>query len=41
MNTAECDIIIKMCRDNDVSMVGIFGSTARGGGFPVQRHGTR
>jgi uncharacterized protein len=22
--------IIKMCRDNDVSMVGIFGSTARG-----------
>jgi uncharacterized protein len=30
MNTAERDLIIKMCRDNDVSMVGIFGSTARG-----------
>ena len=34
MNTAERDIIIKMCRDNDVSMVGIFGSTARGEDSP-------
>ena len=30
MNTAERDIIIEMCRNNDVSMIGIFGSTARG-----------
>ena len=30
MNTAERDIIIEMCRENDVSMVGVFGSTARG-----------
>lgn len=32
MNAAARDVIIKMCRDNDVSMVGIFGSTARGEG---------
>jgi predicted nucleotidyltransferase len=30
MNTTERDIIINMCRDNEISMVGIFGSTARG-----------
>ena len=30
MNTAERDTIIEMCRNNDVSMIGIFGSTARG-----------
>jgi predicted nucleotidyltransferase len=30
MNTVERDIIVEMCRENDVSMVGIFGSTARG-----------
>jgi hypothetical protein len=30
MNTAERDIIIRTCRDYDVSMVGIFGSMARG-----------
>ena len=30
MNTAERDVIIELCRNNDVSMIGIFGSTARG-----------
>jgi uncharacterized protein len=30
MNTSERELIINMCRDNDISMVGIFGSTARG-----------
>jgi uncharacterized protein len=30
MNSAERDTIIEMCRNNDVSMIGIFGSTARG-----------
>jgi predicted nucleotidyltransferase len=30
MNAAERDIIIAMCREYDASMVGIFGSTARG-----------
>jgi len=30
MNTAERELIINICRDNDISMVGIFGSTARG-----------
>lgn len=30
MNTAERDIIIRMCREHNASMVGIFGSTARG-----------
>jgi predicted nucleotidyltransferase len=30
MNQAERVRIIKMCRDNDVVMVGVFGSTARG-----------
>ncbi len=30
MNTAERELIINMCRDNDISMIGIFGSTARG-----------
>ena len=30
MNIAERNIIINMCRDYDVLMIGIFGSTARG-----------
>jgi predicted nucleotidyltransferase len=30
MNKADQDIIINICRENDISMIGIFGSTARG-----------
>ena len=30
MNKSKQDKIINICRKNDVSMVGIFGSTARG-----------
>lgn len=30
MNTAETDLIIWMWRDNDVSLIGVFGSSARG-----------
>ena len=30
MNSAERDSIIEMCRNNDVSMISILGSTARG-----------
>ncbi|MDR3570310.1 MAG: nucleotidyltransferase family protein [Syntrophobacteraceae bacterium] len=30
MNAAERDITIRMCREHNASMVGIFGSTARG-----------
>lgn len=30
MNSAERDTFIEICRNNDVAMVGIFGSTARG-----------
>ena len=30
MKKSEQDIIIKICRKNDVSMIGLFGSTARG-----------
>jgi predicted nucleotidyltransferase len=30
MLKAEQDKIINICRENDVSMIGIFGSTARG-----------
>ncbi len=30
MNTTERDIIIRMCREHNASMVGVFGSTARG-----------
>jgi uncharacterized protein len=29
MNAAEREAIIRICRENDVSMVGVFGSTAR------------
>ena len=30
MNKADQDKIINICRRNDISMIGIFGSTARG-----------
>jgi len=30
MNKSDQDKIINICRQNDISMVGIFGSTARG-----------
>lgn len=30
MNKSDQDKIINICRKNDVSMIGIFGSTARG-----------
>lgn len=30
MNKSDQDKIISICRKNDVSMIGIFGSTARG-----------
>jgi predicted nucleotidyltransferase len=30
MNKSDQDKIINICRENDVSMIGIFGSTARG-----------
>ena len=32
MNESDQDKIINICRKNDVSMIGIFGSTARGEG---------
>lgn len=34
MDAAERDLIIKKCRENHVSMIGIFGSTARGDSSP-------
>ncbi len=30
MNKSDLDKIINICRQNDISMIGIFGSTARG-----------
>lgn len=30
MNKSDMDKIINICRKNDVSMIGVFGSTARG-----------
>jgi predicted nucleotidyltransferase len=30
MNTSERDLTIEMCRNNDVAIIGLFGSTARG-----------
>ena len=30
MNQSDQDKIINICRQNDISMIGIFGSTARG-----------